>query len=191
MRPAGSRGGRGSVMAVHMKRAGVGDPIAFEFFGAQGEAVVALPENRALTRVINEDKRLLAGAAGSGYQVRFDAAAEKFFAMECGCAVIADFADIAGAESPLLAGDDRAGDLAARENISGAKLDLGAAGREVVKREKRVGGVEADADKVDFRQMGQSGSDANGATLNEVRAFAKFESGTSGSGSCATERRRR
>ena len=43
---------------------------------------------------------------------------------------MADFADVAGAESPGLAGDHGGGDLSAVENVGGAEFDLGAGGRD-------------------------------------------------------------
>jgi len=139
-----------SVMAVQVKRARVDNPIALKFFGAQGEAIVAFPEDRALAGVINEDESLLARAARGGNEVRFDAAAKKFFAMQRSGTIVTDLADVSSAQSPLLASNDRRGDLPAGENVGGTKFDLGAAGREVVKRKKRISGIEAYADEVDF-----------------------------------------
>jgi len=46
----------------------------------------------------------------------------------CGGEIVADFADVAGAESPGLAGDHGGGDLSAVENVGGAEFDLGAGG---------------------------------------------------------------
>ena len=50
----------------------------------------------------------------------------------CGGEIVADFADIAGAESPGLGGDHGGGDLSAGEDVGGAEFDLGAGGGVVV-----------------------------------------------------------
>ena len=43
----------------------------------------------------------------------FDTGVGEGFAMEGGGEVVAEFADVAGAEAPVLAGDDGGGDLSA------------------------------------------------------------------------------
>lgn len=148
-RPRGGSGSGCGVVAVEMKRAGVDDPIAVKFFGAERKAMVAAPEDGALAGVINEDEGLLAGAVGRGEEMRFDAEAGKFGGVERGGAVSANFADVTRAESPLPAGDDGGGGLAAGENGGGANFDFRAARGIVRDGNERVGGVEADADEVD------------------------------------------
>jgi len=93
--------------------------------------------------------------------VGFDTIAKKFLSMQRSGAIVTDFADVSSAQPPLLAGDDRCGDLPARQNIRGTKFNFRTAGREVVKRKKRIGGIEAYSDEVDLGEIGQSGSDAN------------------------------
>src|SRR5260370_23453538 len=63
-RPARCCGRRPGVATIHVKRAGVDDPIALEFFGAQSQAVVTFPKNGAFAGVIDKDESLLAGPAG-------------------------------------------------------------------------------------------------------------------------------
>ena len=139
----------GGVVAVKMKRAGVDDPVAQKLFGAQREAMVAAPEDGAFAGVVDENEGLLAGAIGSGEKMRFDAEAGKFCGVKRGGAVSTDFADVARAESPLLAGDDGGGGLSAGKNRGGTNLDFRAARGIVRDGNQRVGGVEADADEVD------------------------------------------
>jgi hypothetical protein len=79
-----------------------------------------------------------------------DTGASKFRAMERGGVVVADFADVAGAQAPLLAGDHGGGDLAAGQNLGGAEFDFGATGGIVGDGDESVGGVEADADDVEL-----------------------------------------
>jgi len=93
---------------------------------------------------------LLAGAAGGGEEMGFDAPAVELGAMELGGVVVPDFADVTGAQTPVLAGNHGGGDLAAEQNLRGAKFDFGAAGRIVGDGDEGVGGVEADADDVEF-----------------------------------------
>jgi hypothetical protein len=115
-RPGRGLGRCGCVVAIQMKSAGVDDPIALEFFGTQSQAAVAPPKNGAFARSINKNERLLAGATGRGDEMRLDAEAGEFRAMEAGSAIFADLADVARAESPLLARYDRRSDLATGQN---------------------------------------------------------------------------
>jgi hypothetical protein len=116
----------------------------------ESEAVVALPEDGALAGVVNEDESLLAGAAWRGEEMRFDAEARELGAMQRSGKVVTDFADVTRAKSPGLAGDHGGGDLASGENVGGAEFDFGTGGGVVLNGNQRVGGVEADANDVDF-----------------------------------------
>ena len=136
-------------MAVEVKRPSVDDPIALKFFGTQREAMVAAPKDGTLAGVVDENEGLLAGAIRRGEKMRFDAEPREFRGVQRGGAVSADFAHIARTQSPLLAGDDSGGSLAAGENRGGANFDFGAARRIVHDGDQRVGGVEADADEID------------------------------------------
>jgi len=155
--PARRCGGSDSIVSIDVKSAGVDDPVLLEFFGAQGEAIVTFPENGAFAGVVDEDESLLAGAAGGGEEVGFDAGTSKFGAMEYGGVVVTDFADVARAQTPLLAGDHGGGDLAAGQDLRGAKFDFGAAGGIVCDGNESVGGVEADADDVEHRGVRHDG----------------------------------
>ncbi|HKW33079.1 MAG TPA: hypothetical protein VJN92_08740 [Candidatus Acidoferrum sp.] len=148
-RPSGGLGGSGGVVAVEMKCPRVDDPVAVELFGAQREAMVAAPQDGALAGVVDKNERLLAGAIGRGEKMCLDAEARKFRGVQRGSAVSADFADVARAKSPLLAGNDSSGSLSAGENGGGANFDFGAARGIVRDGDQRVGGVQADADDVD------------------------------------------
>jgi hypothetical protein len=63
--------------------------------------------------------------------------------------VVAEFADVTGAESPLLAGDDGSGDLASGESSGGANFNFGSAVGIARDGDKGVGGVETYADEID------------------------------------------
>ena len=128
--PAGGERGSGGVVAVDVKGAGVDDPFALELRGLEGEALVAAAEDGALAGAVEEDERAGAGRGGDVDEVGFGAGAEKLLRVEAGCLVVAELADIAGAKTPRLAGDDGAGDLAAKHDVLSFVLDLGAALRE-------------------------------------------------------------
>ena len=146
-----------------MEGAGVDDPVAVEVGGVEGEALVAAAEDGALAFGVDEDEGLGAGCAGDGDDAGFDTGVGEGFAMEGGGEVVAEFADVAGAEAPVLAGDDGGGDLSAGEGADGGVFGLGAAGGVGGERDDGVGGVEADADKVDLRRF------RHGFTVNELR----------------------
>src|SRR5579859_924454 len=144
--PSGGLRGGGGVVAVKMKCAGADDPVAQEFLGTQSEAMIAPPEDGALAGIVDENESLLAGAIGRSEEMRFDPESRKFRGVERGGAVSTDFAHVARAESPLLAGHDGSGGLAAGQNGGGADFDFGAPRGIVRDGYQRVGGVEADAD---------------------------------------------
>ena len=79
-----------------------------------------------------------------------DAQPFKLGAMDRGRAVIADLADVAGAQAPLLAGSDRGCDLAAGQDIGRTKFDFGSQRGIVRQPYQRVGGVQSDADQVNL-----------------------------------------
>jgi hypothetical protein len=101
--------------------------------------------------------------------MRFDAVVCELGAVQGGRKVVADFADVAGAKSPGLAGDHGGGDLAAGEDVGGTEFNLGAGGRVVVNGNQGVGGVEPDADYIDFG----CGGHLTGPNVKEVRRDAK------------------
>lgn len=145
---------RGGVMSIYVQGAGVADPVALEFFWAERQALIALPKNGALSGVIDEDESLLAWAAWRDEEMGFDTKTGKFGTMERGGVVVAEFPNVAGAESPGLAGHYGGRDLSAGEDIGGMKFDLGARSGEARQGDQCVGGVEADADQVDFGGSG-------------------------------------
>ncbi len=149
-RPARGRNCCGGIVSIDVKGAGIDDPISVEFLGAQSQAVVAFPENGAFTGVIDEDEGLLAGAIGCGEEMSLDAVARKFGAVQFGGAVVADFADVARAQSPLLASNHGGGNLSAKQDFRRAEFDFGAPLGIVCDGDESVGGVEAHTDHVNL-----------------------------------------
>ena len=150
--PASGLGGGGGVVAVDVEGAGVDDPLALEVGGLEDEAGfgVAADEDGALAFGVDEDEGLGAGCSGDGDDTGFDAGVGEGLAMKGGGEIVAELADVAGLESPELAGDDSGGDLSAGENRGGGVLDLGAADGVFGEGNDGVGGVEAYAYEVDL-----------------------------------------
>jgi hypothetical protein len=137
-----------------VKDSRAGDPFAPEFFRLQRQAVIAFPQNGAFSRIVNQDDGLLAGTSRSRHQVGFDAQAFEFGAVDSGGVVVADFADVSGSHSPLLAGGDGSSNLATRQDVRRVKFNLGPEGRMVRNQNKRVGGIQPDADNVNLGRGG-------------------------------------
>jgi hypothetical protein len=74
--------------------------------------------------VIDEDKSLLAGAASSSQQMRFDAQARKLRTVESGGVIVTKFPHIPSAQAPLLAGAHGGGNLSTEHCFGGMNLDL-------------------------------------------------------------------
>ena len=155
--PAGGEGGGGGVVAVDVEGAGVDDPVALEVGGLEDEAFVAAAEDGALAFGVDEDEGLGAGGAGDGDDAGVDtgwAGVGEGFAVEGGGEVVAELADVAGLNAPVLAGDYGGGDLSAGEGADGGVFGLGAAGGEFGEGDDGVGGVEAYSDEIDLGRGG-------------------------------------
>ena len=122
--PAGGEDGGSGIVAIDVEGAGGDDPFATKVVGLEDEAVIAVAEDGALSIGIDEDEGLGAGAAGNGDELGFDAGSREGLVMEAGGIVVAEFANVAGLEAPVLAGDDGGGDLAAGEDGAVAILSL-------------------------------------------------------------------
>ena len=75
--------------------------------------VVALANDGALAGGIDEDDVVQARSAGDGDDLSFGADAREGFFVQAGRIVVAQLADVAGAEAPGLTGNDGGGYLAA------------------------------------------------------------------------------
>ena len=73
-----------------------------------------------------------------------DAFTPKVTPMKFRQMVVADAADVVGAQPPSLAGDNGGGDLAAEHDLRVESFDLGAEGGELGDLENGIGGVFAD-----------------------------------------------
>jgi len=143
-------GGGGGVEAVHVEDAGVDDPFLAEFFGLEDESGIALAEDGAFALGVDEDDGLRTGALGDGDELGLDAGAGELAAVEIGGFVLAELADVSGAQSPVLAGYDRGGYLSAGEDGGGSIFDFGALRGVMRERDQGVGCVEPYADQVDY-----------------------------------------
>ena len=91
----------------------------------------------------------MAERSGDLGEVAVDAGAAKFAAVKVSGVIVADGADIVGAQSPPLAGDESGGDLAAGHDLCAEHFYFGAEGGELGKLEDSVGGVFADAENIE------------------------------------------
>jgi hypothetical protein len=160
--PVGGLDGGFGIVAVDVKRACVGDPFALKVSGVEHDAFVAATEDGPLALGVDEDERLGAGNSLRGDDVGFDAGMREGFAMESSGEVVAEFADVAGAQTPLLAGDNSGGDLSSGKSSDGGVFGLGAASRVGVEGDDGVGGVKTYADEV------YGGSVRHCVTVNEM-----------------------
>jgi hypothetical protein len=133
-----------------MKGAGIDYPFAAELVRLEDEPVVAAAEDSPLAALVDKDERLRARPSGDSDEPRLDARVGEGLTMERGGYVIAELADVASGDTPALAGDYGRGDLASGKDSHVAILDFGAAQRVLDERDYGVGGVEADADKIDL-----------------------------------------
>ncbi len=118
----------------------------------QGQSVVTLPEDGALSGVVDQDDCLLAGASRDGDEMGLDAEPIELRPVNRGGAVVADLADVAGAQTPLLAGGDGGCDLSARKDLGGTEFDFGSQRGIVGKTNQHVGSIQSDTDQVNFGQ---------------------------------------
>src|SRR3981189_3751356 len=153
--PGGGEDGGFGVVAVDVEGSGVDDPVAVEVGRVEGETGfrIAANEDGALALGVDEDEGLGAGSAWDGDDAGLNAGVREGFSMEGGGEVVAELADVAGAEAPVLAGDYGGGDLAAGEDGGGGVFDLGASRGVGGKRDDGVGGVEAYADEDHLRAV--------------------------------------
>jgi hypothetical protein len=133
-----------------VKRAGVDDPLAAELIGTESHPLVAAPEDRAFAGTIHKNEGLLAGASRGREKMRLDAGPKEFRGVDGSCGIIANFADVSSAESPVLASDHSAGDLPAGEHGCGTEFHFRAAPGEIRERNQGVRGVEPNADNVNL-----------------------------------------
>lgn len=73
--------------------------------------------------------------------------------MEGGGEVVAEFADVAGVKTPVLARNNGGGDLSTGEYGCGGVLDFGSPGGVTGEWDYGVCGIQADADKVNLRRF--------------------------------------
>ncbi len=98
-------------MPIDVKGSRVEDPIPSQILWLKRQTVVPFPQHGALSGIVDEDERLLAGAAVRREKVRFDSEANEFGAMQCGGRIIADFANVARSQPPRLTRHHRRSDL--------------------------------------------------------------------------------
>jgi hypothetical protein len=92
-------------------------------------------EDGAFACGVNDDERLIAGAAGRGEEMRFDARAFERSTMDFRGVVVTEFADVMRSKTPGSAGDHSACDFSPGEDGSGFEFDFGTARRKFGERD--------------------------------------------------------
>lgn len=102
------------VVTINVEQAGTTDLIFGNIGGREREAIGTLPEHGTFAGgLIDDDVGRLVGAAGAEVDVfEIDAAALKAIKLDAAAFVIANGADVFGAQAEFRAGDYGAGDLA-------------------------------------------------------------------------------
>ncbi len=137
------------IVSIDVQRACIDDPFALQVLRLQDEAFIAPSQHRAFAAGVDQDQRLRTSAALHGDQLGFDAGVQKLFAMKGRSCIVAQLADVARLEPPLLAGNNRRSNLAAWKNSDCAVFGLRAALGKVFERNDSVSCIQADTDQVD------------------------------------------
>ena len=143
-------------MAVDVKQAGAGDHVVGNLLGPHREAIVAPPQDGTLAGgTVDDDVGGLVGTAPADHHViEVDAGVLEAFELDAAAEVVADRADVLGAQAEAGAGDEGAGHLAAGREVLFLERHLAGIGRKVRHDEKGIGGVEAHSNDVEFRHAG-------------------------------------
>ena len=149
----GGAGDGGGIVAVDVEDAGAGDHVLGDLLGVDLEAIVAAPEDGALAGgAIDDDVGGLIGTAAADQDVvEVDAGALEAFDLDAAAEVVADRADVLGAQAEAGAGYEGAGDLAAGAEVFFFEGHLAGVGREVRNDEQGISGIEAHSNDVEFR----------------------------------------
>ena len=103
--------------------------------------------------------------------IEVDAGALEAFQLDAAAQVVADGADVLGAQAEAGAGDEGAGHLAAGAEVLFLEGHLAGIGREVRDDEQGIGGIEPQSNDVEFRHPRHycKGSAGQGESQNAVR----------------------
>jgi hypothetical protein len=140
-------------VSINVKGARIDDPFAIKIAGLEDHALIPSAEDCSLARAVDEYQRLGAGTPRNYGEVRLDTCAGKLFVVQRRGGVVAQFAYVSSAHSPVLTGNYGGCDLAPGQYARRRVFDLGSAYGVVRERDHCVYGVEADADKVNLRQF--------------------------------------
>jgi hypothetical protein len=110
-------------MTVNQERATALQPVAPQIGRGDGDARIPFPKDGAFAGLgVNKDERSLAGGISSRYPMGFDAFAGHFAFLEITGSVVSNLPDITGPQTPTLACDHCAGNLAAWFSLGGDQL---------------------------------------------------------------------
>src|ERR1019366_2293787 len=129
----GGAGDGGGIVAVDVEQAGAGDHVVGDLLGPDLKGIVAAPQDCTLTGgAVDDDVGGLIGTAAADHHVvEADAGVLEAFELDAAAEVVADGADVLGAEAEAGAGDEGAGHLAAGREVLFLEGDLAGIGGEV------------------------------------------------------------
>ena len=168
------RDGRGAghqrrVVAVDMQQARAADHLVGQVAGIDAQALRAVPDHRALAAaLVDQNVRRLVGAIRAPLDViQVQARAGQALPLNAAPLVVADRADITGAQAQAGAAHHGAGHLAAGTEQFRGEWDFAAVGREVRDEDQRVGGIQTDSHDI---EPGQGRTSAAHAVFSMTRA---------------------
>ena len=150
-RDAGGACDGGRVMSIDVQHTRARNLLRSDVRRVDGQTIRAMPEDGALAGgLIDDDVGALIGATGADLDVvQIEAGFAQAGHLDAAAFVVADSADVLGPQPELAAGDERAGHLAPGAHDLAFEGDLTAELRVFWNQQKRVGGVEADADQIE------------------------------------------
>jgi hypothetical protein len=124
------------------------DRLTVQFISSKREAGIASPKHGSFASLVDQDDGLCARAVVDCPETSLGPSALELLAMNLGGRVIAELADVARAQAPALASDDRGGDLSPGADADRTKVNLRAAAGEFGKKYEGVGRVQSYAYQV-------------------------------------------
>src|SRR5580704_159248 len=136
-------------MTVNQERMAIPQPVEAQIRRKDCNSWVPFPEDGALARsVVDEDEGGLASGVRDLEPMGLDTFASHFSRLEFAGRIISNFSNVAGTQTPTLAGYYGGRYLATRFSFGGEQLYFRIGGREIRQANDCVGGVDADPDDI-------------------------------------------
>ena len=147
----GVRHGR-RIVAVDVQQPRAGNLLVGDLGGVDAQAIAALPQHGALAGGVVDDDigRLVGAVAAKLHVIQVDPRALQAVPLDAAAIVVADRTDVLGFQAELGAGHQRGGHLPARADHLFLKRHLARVGGKARHYQQGIGGIETDADHVEF-----------------------------------------